>query len=1000
MAAVEDIMPNGGNRFFRGKPGLRVQLSAFMFLTLILSWHLPALAGYSDYKPELFPEAFHPNFFSSEIMPVNSPNTGAAAYRVPLLAPPGRGAVSPDLALSYTSQGPSGWLGIGWDLNPGYIQRATKRGLDYRGAEFIHVKEGLTELVPRAGWGSGCFGAKIEERFDKYRFLSDALGWVVTSREGLRYHYGGSGASRQESARGVFRWYLDKVVDTNGNTMSLEYERSAGRRLYLKEIRYSCNRMVFDLAERGDACPDYRSFEAVSDDRLLSAIRVYGNGQLARTYAFAYDAGPATGRSRLKSIRMNSYPPVSFQWQDGGSGDLKSAVQTQAGYGSKDVGLVHFSDVTGDGRADLITRTPTGVFYVYTAHADGSFDAPVASSLPYGSNDNGFVQFADMNGDGRSDIVKHNAYGHVFTYLSRGDGTFGSAQETLTPQGDNDGGKVHLADVNGDGRADLIKRTPQGHVHVYPAKADGRFGAPLSTYAPEGEEGAGYVQLVDVNGDNCADLVKMALSGRVFVYFSNRAGDFEPAAESDCSRGEEGPGYLHFGDLNGDGLTDLVKHDLYGRFFAFLSKGDGTFTSHRETIADAGKEDPGYVFLADVNGDGLADLIKREFANGDVHVYYSAGDGFFEAAAATFHCSLGDNDPGVFDLADVDGDRTADIVKRTIDGRIFVYRFDAGSPDLLVQVKNGLGATTTISYALSNDFQDSQLPFVVSTVSAIAVSDGNGVESRFGFSYAGGRYDAEDQEFRGFGHALQVNPDQTAVESLFHQDDYRKGRVYLAQKKKPNGGDSDLLWRSETAWGAEGVDSGSFVKLESRKDYFYYDPTVWIEERFSYGSAHGYPLLRRRSGSDGETVNTFHQYADFGDWTWRRIEERIEGEGSGTARLTRRDYTPGSGNPRFEDQYTGSGYARRSWSYDGYGNPISETDPNGNTTHYEYEDAAHAYLRRIERPPTNGVSHIEEYLSFDYRVGKPTQSRDENGQVTSFSYDDRGRTTRVETPDG
>jgi YD repeat-containing protein len=33
-------------------------------------------------------------------------------------------------------------------------------------------------------------------------------------------------------------------------------------------------------------------------------------------------------------------------------------------------------------------------------------------------------------------------------------------------------------------------------------------------------------------------------------------------------------------------------------------------------------------------------------------------------------------------------------------------------------------------------------------------------------------------------------------------------------------------------------------------------------------------------------------------------------------------------------------------------------------------------------------------------VGKPTQSRDENGQVTSFSYDDRGRTTRVEAPDG
>jgi RHS repeat-associated protein len=961
----------------------------------------PALAGYSEYKPELFPVEFQPSFFNTEIIPVSSPNTGGAAYRFPLLTPPGRGKAAPSLAITYSSHQSNGWLGVGWDLNPGYVQRATKKGLDYKGAEFIRVQDALTELVPRPGWGAGHFGAKVEERFDRFRYLSDSLGWTVTSREGVRSHYGSSADSRQAGSRGVFRWYLDRVVDTNGNTMTFEYARFGGGQLYLREIRYSCNRILFDLTERSDAYPGFRSFEEVTEDRLLSTIRVYGNGELARTYAFGYESGPLTGRSRLKSVRMNAYPPAVFTWQEGGSGAVKPAVTTQAPSGSRDVGYVHLSDVTGDGRADLVTRTMTGLFYVHAANPDGSFDPPATHSLPYGANDTGFVHFADINGDGRSDIVKRNLYGHVYTYLARADGGFSSAQETLTAQGANDGGMVSLADVTGDGRADLVKRTMQGHVHVYPGKTDGKFAAPVATYAPEGEEGAGYAQLVDVNGDNCADLVKTSLSGRIYVYLSDRRGGFGFAGDKDCGQGEEGPGYLLFGDLNGDGLTDLVKHDPYGRFFAYLSRGDGTFTSFHETKADAGKEDPGYVFLADLNGDGLADLLKREVSDGRVYIYYSEGDGFFNPNAEAFTCDHGDNNPGVFDLADVDGDRTADIVKRTTDGRFHVYRLDVGAPDLLARVNNGQGATTNLSYAYSNDFPDSQLPFVVSTVSAIAVNDGNGVESRFAFAYEGGRYDAEDQEFRGFGRALQVNPDQTVLERLFHQDDYRKGRDYLTQVRTPNGGGNDLLRRTEVSWDLEEMREGCFVRPVSKKHYFYYGPTAWVEERFAFGSAHGYPLQQRQSGSDGETVVTSYQYADCGNWTWRRTAERIEGESSGTARLTTYDYYPGTGNLRLEDRYTGGGgYSRRSFAYDGYGNPVSETDPNGNTTAYAYEEVAHAYPRRTERPVTEGIAHVEENLSFDYRTGKPTRSRDENGQVTSSSYDDRGRTIRVDLPDG
>src|SRR5260370_23891505 len=55
--------------------------------------------------------------------------TGRFNYRVPIVVPPARGGSEPALALQYNSSVGNGWCGVGWDLDMGYIQRETRRGV-------------------------------------------------------------------------------------------------------------------------------------------------------------------------------------------------------------------------------------------------------------------------------------------------------------------------------------------------------------------------------------------------------------------------------------------------------------------------------------------------------------------------------------------------------------------------------------------------------------------------------------------------------------------------------------------------------------------------------------------------------------------------------------------------------------------------------------------------------------------------------------------------------
>ena len=89
--------------------------------------------------------------------PAEASSTGAASYSIPIEVPKGRGGIAANLALTYNSYQGNGWIGVGWLLDMGSIQRSPKApgGVQYSSSDqFVAVANGsVSNLVARADWG-------------------------------------------------------------------------------------------------------------------------------------------------------------------------------------------------------------------------------------------------------------------------------------------------------------------------------------------------------------------------------------------------------------------------------------------------------------------------------------------------------------------------------------------------------------------------------------------------------------------------------------------------------------------------------------------------------------------------------------------------------------------------------------------------------------------------------------------------------------------------------
>jgi RHS repeat-associated protein len=717
---------------------------------------------------------------------VNAAN-GTATLSVPLPITPSRNGFQPALALTYNSGLGNSAFGLGWNIDHLSIQLKIDKKIPRYSEEDedVFMISGMEDLVPclleidgswRIKFSDAdkrvkCYRPRIEGAFSRIEKITHDLHgtyWKVTTKENITIIFGRSKecriASPHEDTK-IFKWLPEFSFDDKGNWVSYDYKedsnntpqrraeipndlhelnRKNGNSLfvnrYLKTVKYGNHvpyypdaaqpfdpsavedtghffELVFDYGEhdsdvpeitesanlkwgyREDAHSDYRMAFEVRTARLCKRVLMF--------HSFSeLGATPCLVRAlnltyQASSINNSGQAEVTYLQSITQTGYLRKPDNS---YSQKSLPPLEFEYQHLQWNKEI-----------RKVSKDNIFDAPVGLSNNY--------QWTDFFGEGISGILTEQAEGWYYKNNLGDPGEDGNVQfaaaKIIAPRPSFSGlntGVLQLQDLDANGEKQMVVDAP-GLKGYFQLTGDNEW-QPFKAFlhAANIDLRDNNVRAIDLNGDGMPDLV--VSEDNVFLWYPSEGKNGYAAAET-CLKSfeeEKGPAIvfadrlqtIFLADMCGDGLTDIVRirngeacywaNLGYGHFSAKVNMSNAPKFKYPEQF------NAEYLHLADISGTGATDLIYTGQNSCIAHLNL-AGNGWskgyeIETVPAVYH----KNQLAVIDLL---GTGTSCITwSSELPGDAhapmrYIDLMSSKKPHVMVKQINNFGKETTIQYKCS-----------------------------------------------------------------------------------------------------------------------------------------------------------------------------------------------------------------------------------------------------------------------------------------------------------
>ncbi|WP_179957428.1 RHS repeat-associated core domain-containing protein [Exilibacterium tricleocarpae] len=604
--------------------------------------------------------------------------SGSATYTIPIIMAEGTAGVRPDIGLTYANAAPIGVAGRGWSISGiGDISRCRQtlvqdnRALPISWSTTDRFCLNGTRLILHSGtYGSP--GSTYKTEIDSFVLVTAVGGsaghpdyFTVAAKDGSTTRYGDSGDSDAEKvayvsgarqANRVLSWSISRFEDSVGNRITYHYQNSENDHL-VDTIDYAYGNATsgaaqirFQYENRPDVTSVYVAGYEFKRSQRLAEVVSYNDNAIVRRYVLHYLGNgvfPKDEISRLQRIDMcvdghchTSDVSTEFEWRVPGYTFSLTPDHSEAVGTDRAIVSYQFADINGDGKSDMVwvdvKRVSGGYHYKLSYRMFGESAVVVKNFTQPERLLDTKIHVLDYNADGKQDIYFDNKL-YLASPIGDGDWHLPTIDTPTNITLDN----PTFTDINGDGLADVVDLTASGVVKVQFLERDPSAGPASQLFYRYSDPQTFRLTGVDI-GDWQTQL--LVPSGRFFHKVD----------------------VFTFGDFNGDGQTDIAfnaREELsetcrdvgdepsepeiqcfytYDDFIAvFLKEGDQFAFFDRISLGTGRTEDDQLVeegdiqiYLApsvDVNGDGLTDLVYAGDLGDDTDTWQfmiSTGSGF------------------------------------------------------------------------------------------------------------------------------------------------------------------------------------------------------------------------------------------------------------------------------------------------------------------------------------------------------------------------------------